>query len=1006
MADPVLQEPGDKVFVNDAGETVAVAPGFERDAVSQGFVPTETQYVKQGGDIQALSGKEAAAAIQNSAFAKLVGGQDYVQNEERKDFESIGGRAGSFGVGAGRGLTFGASDWIGSELGGEDYRNYANKAGFYNPGTVLAGEVAGMLAPALVTGGASAEAGLAVRGARLATAPARAVFGAAEGLGGLATRGAVGLGAAEGGLLARGAGSLARGAVEGAVFGAGNEISKESLKGEPLDIDKIIASGAHTAMIGAALSGGLTAAGAGFSRLRAGRVADGLEATIGREAGAAEAGIAREAEAAGAAAEARAVASGATPEAAALVRQQASDAATSTALARFEEGVAGAGAREGETFGEKAVRYFEAASGEARTGKGLGDKAGQLADEFAVKAAGAHRQKMRALYEQGDTAYQRVARMMREEIPAAGKRPLGSLNKEEIAQLGEGLKTKYGAAIDDVVTRAETANGGKLEIEIADLGRNIRRDLLEPLMKDPSAAAQESWLSNWVERLEGRGEKISWRELRDLRSGIDKRINWGQRTHNESLEMMKDLRRHVENHLIDAGEWSAQKAGGSFAREYAEAKSGYAASSWISSAAEEADVRLLTNRGFGFSEQVGGAAFGNMGATAGAALAGPVGGIVGGAIGFLGGAYVNHQVRHYGAGLASDFLARAATDRVLLSEVSRLDGVIRNSVKDAVRKTGERLDERAAGGAARATRFEGEVVDVGEGAAAKGAAEAEAAVAKGEGAAAEGAAAKAEETATAKGAGKAEALEAEGEKAAEGTATATEEKGRRLAPGVASAVGEKGREGERRRSNLEEEYRRTRQRYAQMVANPKKLDAVVASMVGGRPDLAAGVRAKLLEQAKWLQAQAPKAPASSQTLTPHLTDTTPSETQMAEWMRKRDGIENPERVIEQLGEGKATREGILALRDNYPDLHKQIVSQIYEELGAAKEPVPYEKRLQLGLMIGVPTDPTMNPSFMRAAQATYAADPAQSPKKEPPKSTKAPELAKAFTAPGSSFFGK
>lgn len=1002
MTQPVPVEPGDTIMLDAEGNRVAVAPGFEREAMAQGLAPEGQQFIRDGNEVRALAGREAAAALAENPFASLTTGQDFAQNEERKQFESIGGRVGSFGIGAGRGLSFGASDWIGSELGGEDYRNYANKAGFYNPNTVLAGEVAGMLAPALVTGGASAEAGLALRGARLATAPARAVFGAAEGLGGLATRGAVGLGAAEGGLLARGAGSLARGAVEGAVFGAGNEISKESLKGEPLDIDKIIASGAHTALIGSALSGGLTLAGAGFSRLRAGRVADGLEATMMRDAGAAEGFVAREAEAAGAAAEVRAAAAGASPEAIALAGQEARTAATTTALARFEEGVAGAGAREGETWGEKAVRYFEAMSGEARSGKGLGEKFGQLSDEFAVKAAGAHRQKMRALYEQGDTAYQRVARMMREEIPAAGKRPLGSLNKEEIAQLGEGLKTKYGEAIDSIVTRAETANGGALDISVPDLAKKIRTELLEPLMKDPSAAAQESWLANWVERLETRGETISWRDLRDLRSGIDKRIVWGQRTHSEQLEMMKDLRRGVEDHLIDAGEWAAKKAGGSFAEEYAAAKSGYAASSWISSAAEEADVRLLTNRGFGFSEQVGGAAFGNMGATAGAALAGPLGGIVGGALGFLGGAYVNHQVRHYGAGLASDFLARAATDRVLLNEVSRLDGVIRNSVKDAVRKTGERLDERAAGGAAKASRFEGEVVDVGEGAAAK----AEGAAAKVDGASAEAVeqGATRAETAAAKPAGKAEAAELEAEKAAEETTTAKAEG--RLTPGVASAAGEKARESDRRKANVEEQYRRTRQRYAEMVANPKKLDAVVASMVGGRPDLAAGVRAKLLEQAKWLQAQAPKAPASSRTLTPHLADTTPSETQMAEWLRKRDGVENPERVIEQLGEGKATREGLMALRANYPDLHRDIVTQVYDQLGQATQPVPYEKRLQLGMLIGAPTDPTLNPSFMRAAQATYAANPSQSPKKEPPKATKTPDLAKAFAAPGSSFFGK
>jgi len=994
MADPVLP-PADKIFVDEAGETVAVAPGFEREAIAQGLVPTETQYVKQGGDIQALSGKEAAAALQGSAFAKLVGGGDYVQNEERKEFESIGGRAGSFGVGAARGLTFGGSDWIGSELGGDDYRTYAKNAGLYNPGTVLTGEVAGMLAPALLTGGESAGLSLAARGARVATAPARLVFAGAEGVGNLATRGAVGLGAAEGGLAARFAGSAARGAVEGAVFGAGNEISKESLAGTPLNVDKIVASAAHTALVGSALSGGLTLAGAGFSRLTAGKAADGIERAAAREAGAVDGAVVREGESAFAAAEARAVASGATPEAAAAAGAAAKQGVMSTALAKVNaagmEGAAAAGAERGESMGEKAVRWFEGASGEARSGKDLGSKAAQLSDEFAVKTLGAPRQKMRALYEQGDEAFARVAKMMREEVPELAGRPLGSLNKEEIARVTEGLKSKYGTAIDDVITRAETANGGKLEIGIQDLTKSIRRDLLEPLTKDPSAAAQEGWLTNWVERLEGRGEAIGWREMRDLRSSLDKRINWGQRTQNEGLELMKDLRGHIERRLIDAGEEAAQKAGGSFAKDYAAAKSGYSASAWATSAAEEADVRLLTNRGFGFSEQVGGAAFGNMGATAGAALAGPVGGIIGGGLGYLGGAYVNHQIRQFGAGIASDLLAKAATDRVLLETVAKASERIRVATKDAIRKTGDKVDDFANGAAAKGARFEGEVVDVAEKGAAREA-----------GAAAEKVEAKA--AAAEKRSGKG------GAKAAEETATATPpaedkpsklrgvlgavgEGGKRAVPGAASVAGEAKRESERRQANLEERYRRERRRVAELVSNPKRIEAQTAALAAGRPDLAAGVRAKLLEHAKWLQSQAPKNPASSNSLTPQLADTTPADTQMSAWLRKVDAVADPMRVIDDFGQGHATREGLNVLRERFPDLHAEIVTQIQENLASAKTPVPYEKRLQLGIMTGVPTDPTLDPSFMRAAQATFAEQPNNTP---PPPSRRPPNLASAW----------
>lgn len=960
MSDPVEVQPGDKVFTNAAGETVAVAPGFERDAMAQGFAPTETTYVKDGNDVRALSGQEAAAALTANPFASTVRGGDFFAAEERKDFESLPGRAGAFGIGAGRGLSFGASDWVGSELGGDDYRTYANKQGFYNPGTLLTGEVAGMLAPALVSGGASSGASLGLRGARLATAPARGVFALAEGAGGLATRGLVGAGLAEGGLAARAGGALARGAVEGAVFGGGAEVSKQSLAGTPLDIDKIVASAAHTAVIGGVLSGGLAVAGAGLSRLRAGRAADGLEGKM------ADGAIAQQAEEAGAAAEAKAIGMGAAPEAAAAARAEAHAAATETGLA--------ARAAEQPTFGQRAVSWFEDISGEARSGKSAGQKAEALADEMAVRAVGLPRAEMRALYRQSEEAFTRVAKTVRNDIPAALGKPLSSLSKEEIAIGAEKVQGGFGSKIEDVVTRAETANGGRIEMNVKNIAEEMREKILKPLADDPSAVAQHNWAKGWIDRYEQSATAQSWRGSRDLRSSLDKRIKWGKQNLDETTATMQEMRGLLENRLVQAGEDASAKAGGSFAKEYAEAKAGYAAASTVLKGAEEADVRLLTNRGLGFSEQVGGGFGASTGATVGGAILGPAGALVGGALGYLGAAYMQRQIKLYGPQIASEMLGKLATEQVLNREIAAVSAKVSGAVKSAV-------SGKASGDAAKVSRFQGEIVAV-------------------EGKAANDTARAAEAKAAAKAPEKAEATsaetEAKGSKLRGVLAGAAGEAGKRAAPGAGSVAGEAKRKDERDQANLEERYRRERERVAQLVVSPARIEAQTAALAAGRADIAAGVRAQLAKHAKWLQDQAPKSAAAATSLTPHLVPDSPAPTEMAAWLRKAEGLKNPMDTLDDIGNGTASREALEALAFGYPDLHREIVTQVYQELGQAKEPVPYAKRLQLGLLLGVPTDPTMTPKFIAAAQESYKADPALSQASPPPRQGKAPDLSSAW----------
>ena len=144
-----------------------------------------------------------------------------------------------------------------------------------NARAALVGEVAGAVAPALLSGGA----GLAGTAARMTPAGQIAALGArAEGLAGgalsgLAARGAMGQAAA------KGLGMAASGALEGAAYGAGSVISEAALTNTDLTAEKVLVGGLEGLGMGAAAGFGMGAAGsllssAGRGARAAGKAAD------------------------------------------------------------------------------------------------------------------------------------------------------------------------------------------------------------------------------------------------------------------------------------------------------------------------------------------------------------------------------------------------------------------------------------------------------------------------------------------------------------------------------------------------------------------------------------------------------------------------------------------------------------------------------------------------------------------------------------------------------------
>jgi hypothetical protein len=260
---------GVKVIDKQGQQEVEVSSGEAQEAILDGRAVLPTGKVKvraagnRTGTVDADKLNEALAEGWQLADDDEVAAAT-IRREESDLGSSIAG-----GIEAGlAGATLGASTWAEANLLGVDpERMRARREGL---GTLSTGlEVAGALAPALMSGGASlgatgARAGLAARAAAAspAGALARAGAGVERGLGA-----ALGPG---GGLVRTVVPVAGRGMVEGFAAGVGAEVDDAVLGERDLVAENLLAAGGMGALLGGgagALVPGLASAGAGLTKV-------------------------------------------------------------------------------------------------------------------------------------------------------------------------------------------------------------------------------------------------------------------------------------------------------------------------------------------------------------------------------------------------------------------------------------------------------------------------------------------------------------------------------------------------------------------------------------------------------------------------------------------------------------------------------------------------------------------------------------------------------------------
>lgn len=99
----------------------------------------------------------------------------------------------------------------------------------------------------------------------------------------------------------------------------------------------------------------------------------------------------------------------------------------------------------------------------------------------------------------------------------------------------------------------------------------------------------------------------------------------------------------------------------------------------------------------------------------------------------------------------------------------------------------------------------------------------------------------------------------------------------------------------------------------------------------------------------------------------------PSSMEMAKFQRYVQAIEAPLTILDEIESGTLTREHVEALREVYPNFYRRIQEQVMENMALEGQTVPYSKKVQLGILLDIPTDSSLLGKNIMALQSSFQA---------------------------------
>lgn len=180
---------------------------------------------------------------------------------------------------------------------------------------------------------------------------------------------------------------------------------------------------------------------------------------------------------------------------------------------------------------------------------------------------------------------------------------------------------------------------------------------------------------------------------------------------------------------------------------------------------------------------------------------------------------------------------------------------------------------------------------------------------------------------------------------------------------------------------------------ANPVATTDRVSRSVGQLADHSPGTATAAIATTLRGLDFLAGKLPPSRQDPYSLQPQLQPRTrASDAEISQFMRYAEAVDNPLIVLREAKTNTLTRDHVEAVKAVYPKLYDEIRGSVFRSLVESNSELPYGKRIQLGILLDIPTDKTLSPEFIRAVQATYSASD-QAGAESPPTTSAAPEIA-------------
>jgi hypothetical protein len=98
--------------------------------------------------------------------------------------------------------------------------------------------------------------------------------------------------------------------------------------------------------------------------------------------------------------------------------------------------------------------------------------------------------------------------------------------------------------------------------------------------------------------------------------------------------------------------------------------------------------------------------------------------------------------------------------------------------------------------------------------------------------------------------------------------------------------------------------------------------------------------------------------------------TPPTTTEMLKWMRKVQTIEDPMSAVKAMEQGRLTTDHVAALEQS-PAVLQMFRRAAMEQVEQHNKDMSFQNRIQLGVLVGAITDPSLRPESIAAGQAVY-----------------------------------